>query len=61
MVVDGQADLLFDDGERWLVVDFKTDVEITGSEQIYQRQVALYMDAAGAGDGPSVEGALLRV
>ena len=32
VVVDGQADLLFDDGDRWLVVDFKTDVEITGSE-----------------------------
>ncbi len=61
VVVDGQADLLFDDGDRWLVVDFKTDVEITGSEAIYQRQVALYMDAAQRATGATVEGALLRV
>jgi ATP-dependent exoDNAse (exonuclease V) beta subunit len=61
VVVDGQADLLFDDGERWLVVDFKTDVEITGSEAIYQRQVALYMDAVARASGLAVEGALLRV
>ena len=61
VVVDGQADLLFDDGDGWLVVDFKTDVEITGSEQVYQRQVALYMDAAGRTMGRRVEGALLRV
>jgi len=61
VVVDGQADLLFDDGDRWLVVDFKTDVEITGSEAIYQRQVALYMHAAARATGAAVEGALLRV
>jgi hypothetical protein len=60
-VVDGQADLLFDDGGRWLVVDFKTDVEITGKEAVYQRQVALYMDAAQRATGAAVEGALLRV
>ena len=61
VVVDGQADLLFDDGDRWLVVDFKTDVEITGSEAVYQRQVALYMDAAARATGQRVEGVLLRV
>ncbi len=61
VVVDGQADLLFDDGDHWLVVDFKTDVEITGREAIYQRQVALYMDAAQRATGATVEGALLRV
>ena len=60
VVVDGQADLLFDDGDRWLVVDFKTDVEITGSEAVYQRQVALYMDAAQRATGATVEGALLQ-
>jgi len=61
VVVDGQADLLFDDGDCWLVVDFKTDVEITGREAIYQRQVALYMDAVARVSGAAVEGALLRV
>ena len=60
-VVDGQADLLFDDGDTWLVVDFKTDVEITGREAVYQRQVALYVDAARRVTGAPVEGALLRV
>jgi ATP-dependent exoDNAse (exonuclease V) beta subunit len=61
VVVDGQADLLFDDGDHWQVVDFKTDVEITGSEAIYQRQVALYVDAARRATGATVEGTLLRV
>ncbi len=61
VVVDGQADLLFDDGDAWLVVDFKTDVEITGREAVYQRQVALYVDAARRVTGAPVEGALLRV
>jgi ATP-dependent helicase/nuclease subunit A len=61
IVVDGQADLLIDDGDHWLVVDFKTDVEITGSEAIYQRQVALYMDAVQRVTGAPVEGTLLRV
>jgi ATP-dependent exoDNAse (exonuclease V) beta subunit len=61
VVVDGQADLLFDDGDHWLVVDFKTDVEITGSEAIYQRQVALYIDATQRVTGARVEGTLLRV
>ena len=46
---------------RWLVVDFKTDVEITGREAVYQRQVALYIDAARRVTGARVEGALLRV
>ncbi|MGD9904599.1 MAG: UvrD-helicase domain-containing protein [Vicinamibacterales bacterium] len=62
VVVDGQADLVFDDGDgRWLVVDFKTDVEITGIEAVYQRQVALYVDAAAQAIGATVEGVLLRV
>jgi ATP-dependent exoDNAse (exonuclease V) beta subunit len=61
VVVDGQADLLFDDGDHWQVVDFKTDVEITGSEAMYQRQVALYMDAARRATGATAEGTLLRV
>ena len=61
VVVDGQADLLFDDGDHWQVVDFKTDVEITGSEAIYQRQVALYVDAARRATGATAEGTLLRV
>jgi ATP-dependent helicase/nuclease subunit A len=62
VVVDGQADLLFDDGDRWLVVDFKTDVELTGRELLYQRQVALYMDAAQRALGAAkIDGALLRV
>ena len=62
VVVDGQADLLFDDGERWLVVDFKTDVEITGSEaDLPAAGGALRRRRAARATGAQVDGALLRV
>jgi ATP-dependent helicase/nuclease subunit A len=61
VVVDGQADLAFDDGERWIVVDVKTDVDITGGEPSYRRQVALYADAIGRVYQRPVQGVLLRV
>jgi ATP-dependent helicase/nuclease subunit A len=61
VVVDGQADLVFDDGDRLLIVDFKTDVEIGAAEPSYRRQVALYVDAVGRAYGRSAAGVLLRV
>jgi hypothetical protein len=61
IVVDGQADLAFDDGDRWIVVDVKTDVEIAGAEPSYRRQVALYADAIARAYGRPAQGVLLRV
>lgn len=61
VLVDGQADAAFDEGPSWLVVDFKTDVEIAAAEPAYRLQVALYADAIGRAYGRDVEAVLLRV
>lgn len=61
VVVDGQADLAFDDGERWVVVDFKTDVELSAGEPSYRRQLALYADAIARAYGRPADAVLLRV
>ena len=60
-LVDGQADLAFDDGDRWVVVDFKTDIDLAGAESVYRLQVALYADALSRAYGRPVEAMLLRV
>lgn len=60
-VIDGQADLVFDDGEAWVVVDFKTDVEMAGAAATYRRQVAVYVEAIGRATGRASRGVLLRV
>ena len=52
-LIDGQIDLAFDDGDSWVVVDFKTDAELGESEGVYRRQIALY---AGAPFAASLNG-----
>jgi ATP-dependent exoDNAse (exonuclease V) beta subunit len=45
-IVEGTIDLLFaEDGERWTVVDFKTDVDAADLAQRYHRQLAWYLFA----------------
>lgn len=61
VVIDGQADLVWDDGEEWIVVDFKTDVEIAGEEAAYRRQLALYAEALTRATNRPARGVLLRV
>ncbi len=60
VVVDGQADLLWDDGDAWMVVDFKTDLELGVSTETYVRQVAVYLEAVQRATGRSAHGALVR-
>jgi ATP-dependent exoDNAse (exonuclease V) beta subunit len=45
----------------WTVVDFKTDVEIAGRREDYERQVALYAKAVAAATGERARGVLLSV
>jgi ATP-dependent helicase/nuclease subunit A len=61
VLIDGQADLAFDDGDEWVVVDFKTDAEIGDSEEAYRRQIALYVEALAKATGRPARGVLLRV
>jgi ATP-dependent helicase/nuclease subunit A len=62
--VDGVADLAFaepgDGGERWIVVDYKTDAR-PGSIDAYRAQVGLYADALARATGRPVTGVLLAV
>ncbi len=59
-LVDGQADLLWDDGDGWMVVDFKTDVDLTGTVAVYAHQVAAYLEALRRVTGRPASGVLLR-
>ncbi|MDO8679861.1 MAG: 3'-5' exonuclease, partial [Acidobacteriota bacterium] len=60
-LVDGQIDLAYETGEAWVVVDFKTDVEMASAEDAYRRQVAIYVDAVARATGRPAMGVLLRV
>ena len=64
VVMEGIIDLAFrevtDDGARWVVVDFKTDLREDPPPE-YHRQVGLYVEALGAATGEPAVGALLMV
>jgi ATP-dependent exoDNAse (exonuclease V) beta subunit len=64
-LVEGVLDLAFREVEEgspvWTVVDFKTDVEIAGRKEDYERQVALYASAVTRATGERARGVLLSV
>ncbi|HJL14561.1 MAG TPA: PD-(D/E)XK nuclease family protein, partial [Sandaracinaceae bacterium LLY-WYZ-13_1] len=57
---EGVVDLAYRDGERWVVVDFKTDREI-GDKPVHAAQLAIYARAVRAATGREVETVLLYV
>jgi ATP-dependent exoDNAse (exonuclease V) beta subunit len=60
VLVDGQVDLAYETDQGFVVVDFKTDVALTADE-VYRRQVALYVQALTRATGRPARGVLLRV
>jgi len=60
-IVDGQVDLAYETEAGWIVVDFKTDIEIASAQEAYKRQVALYAEAVAKATGNRAMGVLLRV
>ena len=60
-IIEGIVDLAYDDGERFVVVDFKTDRELDGNLDRYARQVRIYAAAIRAATGRPVRAALMRV
>ena len=44
-LVEGIADLVFRDSNKWVLVDFKTDQELSAELPAYRRQVAIYANA----------------
>jgi len=61
-LLEGVVDLAFEDAGEWVVVDFKTDREIsqTGLDR-YSRQVAVYAAAIRRATGAPVSAFLLRM
>jgi ATP-dependent exoDNAse (exonuclease V) beta subunit len=60
-LVDGQVDLAYETDTGWVVVDFKTDIEIASAADAYKHQVALYVEAVERATGKPATGVLLRV
>jgi ATP-dependent helicase/nuclease subunit A len=60
-LIEGIVDLAFEEAGRWLVVDFKTDLEIGSRRSDYARQVRLYADAIAAATGLPADAAILQI
>jgi ATP-dependent exoDNAse (exonuclease V) beta subunit len=60
-IVEGHVDLALDEGDAFVVVDFKTDRELEGEHARYERQVQIYAAAIRAATGKRARGILLRV
>ncbi len=60
-LVDGQIDLAYETDSGWVIVDFKTDIEIASAQDAYKQQVALYCEAVHRATGLPASGVLLRV
>jgi len=61
MLVEGVADLVFQEEGRWVIVDFKTDRELSSELDRYRRQVGIYASAMAKIRGESTSAFLLRV
>lgn len=55
------VDLAFREGEGWTVVDFKTDAELRGKDEVYRRQVALYVQGISQATSVVARGHVLFV
>ncbi len=60
-LIEGTIDLAFEDADELVVLDFKTDRELTTDFDQYRRQVDVYCRAIGAVKGKTARGILLRV
>src|SRR5258705_2492654 len=59
-LVEGVADLVRE-GERWIVMDFKTDQELASGLERHRRQSAIYATAVRKANDAQSEAFLLRV
>jgi ATP-dependent exoDNAse (exonuclease V) beta subunit len=60
-IIEGVVDLAYSDGSTLVVVDFKTDRELEGSVDRYERQVRIYAAAIAAATGRSARAVLMRL
>lgn len=60
-VIEGIADLAFLEGQEWIVVDFKTDIDLAPALAHYQTQLAIYTRGIAAATGRRARGILLWI
>jgi ATP-dependent exoDNAse (exonuclease V) beta subunit len=60
-MIEGHVDLAYVADDEFVVVDFKTDRELDGALERYQRQVQIYAAAIGAATGRRARAVLMRV
>ena len=61
MIVEGIVDLAFQESGSWIVIDYKTDFEVKGRLEEYQKQVSLYALAVSRATGLETRAVLLRL
>ena len=61
MLIEGVLDLAFDEGDETVVVDFKTDHELSAGVARYRAQLQKYVDAVQFATGRPTRGVLLKV
>ena len=60
-LIDGQIDLAYETDQGWMVIDFKTDIEIATAQDAYVRQVSIYLDAVSRATGQPAQGLILKI
>ena len=60
-LLEGTVDLAYIAGDELVVIDFKTDRELEGVMDRYQRQVQIYAAAAGSALGIKARAILMRI
>jgi ATP-dependent helicase/nuclease subunit A len=60
-LIEGIADIAFQEDGAWTVIDFKTDRELETRLDTYRRQVGLYADAISQATGQPCTAILMRV
>lgn len=60
-VVEGQVDLVFAEGDEFVVVDFKTDRDRQGTLDQYRAQVGIYAAAVSQATGRRARGVLMNL
>jgi len=61
IMIEGVVDLCFQEDDKWILVDYKTDFEIEGRVEEYAHQVRLYSQAISRAVHKPVESFLLRI
>jgi len=61
VILEGVVDLAFLKNDEWVVVDFKTDMELGDRIEEYRRQAALYVEAISRATGKSARGFILKI